>query len=60
MISDGSDGTGTTEGPPPFISRGFLCAHCGEPIPSSEDSDMFCSEACGDAFDADLRDSVDL
>lgn len=40
---------------PPVRFPVLCCAQCAEPIPSDQDSDMFCSERCGDLFDADLR-----
>jgi endogenous inhibitor of DNA gyrase (YacG/DUF329 family) len=44
---------------PQFISVWvYRCAQCGEPF-TRGDSVMFCSEECGDSFDADLRESAD-
>jgi hypothetical protein len=36
----------------------FKCAQCGETFRYG-DSVVFCSEECGDLFDADLRESAD-
>jgi predicted nucleic acid-binding Zn ribbon protein len=42
------------EPPSDSLAQYFRCAQCGEPFEIG-DSVMFCSERCGDLFDADLR-----